>query len=167
MKAAKLLFGAIIAIVLLGLYAFSLLEAIGLALDHLPDAVPKPLPEGATAPPVPQLGVGVSRTLATVGGLVSALVIAVLAISKPGEAPAEGALAAAVAPGAAPPGDTARLVAGIISSIYVLVWIALGVAAYVVGELIAPGVVPALTDFGQAWLGLAVAAGYSYFGLSR
>ena len=30
-----------------------------------------------------------------------------------------------------------------------------------------PDKVKALTDFGQTWLGLAVAAGYAYFGIGR
>jgi hypothetical protein len=41
----------------------------------------------------------------------------------------------------------------------------MGVWAFYVGELKLPGKVPELTNFAQAWLGLAVAAGYSYFGL--
>ena len=63
----KALFGSIVAAVLLALYAYSVQQAIDLAL-----IVPKP---GET---LPELNPGVSRTLATVGGLVSALVIAEL-----------------------------------------------------------------------------------------
>jgi hypothetical protein len=44
-------------------------------------------------------------------------------------------------------------------------WIGMGFAAFVVGELWFPDKVPALTTFAEAWLGLAVAAGYAYFGI--
>ena len=145
----KLLFGALIAIILLGLYAYSLIEAIQLALSDQP---------GAFSP-------GLSHTLATVGGLVSALVIAELAITKPGDKPGVRELVAAD-PAAPAPSARAKRTAGLIGVIYVLVWIALGLAAYVVGAMLHPEKVQALTDFGQSWLGLAVAAGYSYFGIS-
>jgi hypothetical protein len=48
---------------------------------------------------------------------------------------------------------------------YVLVWVVVGLVAFVVGTLNHPGQVQPLTDLGQAWLGLAVAAAYSYFGV--
>lgn len=154
MKDPKFLFGALIAIILLGLYAFSLGDAIQLALREVP--------KGATPD---KLLPGVGTTLSTVGGLVSALVIAVLAISKPGEQPGQRVLANAN-PNVEPSATEMRVV-GLISSIYVLVWILFGLAAYIVGEMLRQDAVPALTDFARAWLGLAVAAGYSYFGLKQ
>ena len=145
---AKLLFGAVIAIILLGLYGFSLIVAIRLALSA-----------GGG-----DLNSGISYTLATVGGLVSALVITELSISKPGESP--GARLFESADPNAPRSEVSSSgTAGMISIIYVLVWILLGLAAFVVGVLLRPDVVKALTDFGQAWLGLAVAAAYAYFGV--
>jgi hypothetical protein len=145
----RLLFGGIIALVLLALYAYALVEAIRLALSPHPA----------------DLGSGLSYTLSTIGGLVSALVITELAITRPGDPPGVRSL---IAPANQPPPapSTTRTV-GIIGLIYVLVWIALGVAAYVVGAMQHPEKVKALTDFGQAWVGLAVAAAYAYFGINR
>ena len=141
MKNAKVLFGTIIVFILLGLYVYSLWTAISLAYWG-PNAVEK-LPEG------------VSRTMATVGGLVSALVIAQLAATNPGE-PLTGT---SVLPGV---GDWIVPFAKVT---YVLVWTVMGLAAFVVGELWFPDKVGALTTFAEAWLGLAVAAGYAYFGI--
>jgi len=155
MKDPRVLFGSIIALILLGLYAFSLIEAIKLALLEI-----------APGAPNPELNPGLSHTLATVGGLVSALVIAELAISKPGEAPAARVLAPSN-PNAPPPTPTTERTFSVISLLYVLAWILLGLVAYVVGAMLHPGKVQALTDFGQAWLGLAVAAAYAYFGINR
>jgi hypothetical protein len=149
----KALFGAMVAAVLLALYGYSLLQAIELART-----VPRP---GET---LPELNPGIGRTLATVGGLVSALVIAELAITDPGKAFSARAIVPRKADGT-PPASGVQNWLEWLSAAYVLVWILLGVAAFVVGEIWYPGKVPALTDFAQAWLGLAVAAAYSYFGI--
>ena len=153
MSNAKLMFGALISVILLGLYAFSLIDAIQLAYSVSPKTVA-------------ELDPGIAHTLTIVGGLVSALVIAELAISKPGDPPGARLLVSA-APGAPAPSSSAIKAVAVISIIYVMVWILLGLAAYVVGEMLRPGTVRALTDFGQAWLGLAVAAGYAFFGMKQ
>ena len=49
--------------------------------------------------------------------------------------------------------------------VYLAVWTLAGLAAFVVG-LRHPDVLQPLTDLGQSWLGLAVAAGYAYFQIS-
>jgi hypothetical protein len=98
-----------------------------------------------------------AQALSLIGGLVSALVIAELAIAKPGEAPARRAL----------PNDAANWAVrtvSIVSTFYVLAWIGAGLTAFMVG-LYHPKEVPPLTTLGQAWLGLAVSAAYAYFGL--
>jgi hypothetical protein len=141
MKDARLLFGTIIVSILLVLYVYSLGTAISLAYWG-PN-------------PVEELPEGISRTMATVGGLVSALVIAQLAVTKANE-PLAGT---SVFPGV---GDWAVPLAKVV---YVVMWIGMGFAAFVVGELWFPDKVPALTTFAEAWLGLAVAAGYAYFGI--
>jgi hypothetical protein len=147
MKDMKLLFGGAISLILLGLYGYALTEAVRLAL--LPGQVP--------------LKAGFAFTISTVGGLVSALVIAELAIAKPGEPPVVRALEASA--GGTPPSETTKRAVGIVSTLYVLAWILLGLLAFVVGAMLQADKVPALTDFGRSWLGLAVAAGYSYFGI--
>jgi hypothetical protein len=146
MRDLRFSFGATIAIVLLGIYAYAVIEAIRVALSDTPG----------------NLGIGFSYTLEIVGGLVSALVVVELAITKPGDA--IGVRSAAAATNEVATVEENRA-AAIIGTVYVLVWILVGLAAYVVGAMLYPDKVKALTDFGQTWLGLAVAAGYAYFGI--
>jgi len=144
----KLLFGGLIAVILLGLYVFAVVYAIMVVL-------------GISAGPFTD---GFAATMTTVGGLVSALVIAELAVTKPGEAPVARALAPA---GGDPASPTAMNVLTGVTGVYLLVWVIIGLAAYVVGAMLHPGKLQHLTDLGQAWLGLAVASAYAYFGISR
>jgi hypothetical protein len=101
--------------------------------------------------------VGMAGTLSLIGGLVSALVIAELAITTPGKP-----LLARAHQGSS---ALSSWVLRGLTSLYLLVWAFTGVAAFVVGTMKHPGVLQPLTDLGQAWLGLAVAAGYAYFGI--
>ena len=140
----KLIFGGAIALVLLGLYIYSVVFAVMLAES----------PEGGT------LNSGMLLALTTIGGLVSALVIAQLAVTKPGEAPVVRTLTTAQQGSAA----TVTIVTWVAWA-YVAAWIVLGVIAFVVGAMMYPGKVQSLTDLGQSWLGLAVPAAYAYFGL--
>jgi hypothetical protein len=146
MQDYKSVIGSIIVTVVLIVFVYSVGAAIDLANNG--------------SHPVEVLPDGISRTMATVGGLVSALVIAQLAVTEPGGVTAAGSTVTS--------GRLAKLVDTALPFAragYVLVWILVGCAAFVVGELWYPGKVPALTTFAQAWLGLAVAAGYDYFGL--
>ena len=143
----RVLAGAIIALILLGLYTFSVGYAAMLAMGRVP------------GPPTD----GIIVCITTIGGLVSALVIAELAITTPDKDHrgienfgSAGALT----------GSDARVV-GTVSAIYLLVWIILGLLAFIIGVMMYPDVVPALTNLGMAWLGLAVAAAYAYFGLNK
>lgn len=142
----KLLFGGLVATILLGLYVYSVYVAVSLAGG-----------ETATA-----FNLGYASTMTTVGGLVSALVIAELAITEPGEVPAARAVG--------PQDDMSprvRLGLRVVTTIYLLVWLATGLTAYIVGVMWHPGALQPLTDLGQAWLGLAVTAAYAYLGISR
>jgi len=148
----KLVFGGLIAVILLGLYAYAVLFAISVV-----DCVST---TGCSALTAASFTGGFASTMTTVGGLVSALVIAELAITKPGEAPVARALAASAS---AKTTNALKVVTGV----YLLTWVALGLSAYVVGVMWHPDVLKPLTDLGQAWLGLAVAAGYAYFGIDQ
>lgn len=145
----KHLFGGLIAVVLLGLYLHLMLLAIKVALCVST--------AGCTAYPDHYFNAGMEQALSIIGGLVSALVIAVLAVTPSGEAPMARALAPDVSPWVL---QTVKIVSGL----YVLAWIGAGFAAFYVG-LYHPKALPALTTLGQAWLGLAVSAAYAYFGL--
>jgi hypothetical protein len=98
---------------------------------------------------------GLIYVLTLVGGLVSALVVANLTITKPGENPAMIAQL----------GGGKNTFAKVAVWSYLLLWTIIGLAALIVGVLICPDISKTLSDFGTTWLGLAVAAGYAYFGI--
>jgi len=148
----KLIFGGVVAVILLGLYAYAVLLAISVVVCANAS--------GCSAPTMASFTAGFAGTMTTVGGLVSALVIAELAVTKPGEAPMARVIDAAASVGAI---NALKVVTGI----YLLVWVALGVSAYVVGVMQHPDTLKPLTDLGQSWLGLAVAAAYAYFGIDQ
>lgn len=142
-------FGGAIAVVLLGIYVYLIVTGIQVA-ECVATA-------GCTAYPASGFNDVMAQSLEIIGGLVSALVIAELAITRSGGVPAEHVLPANATP-------RARLVLKVITGIYVLVWLAAGLAALLVG-MHHPKALQPLTSIGQAWLGLAVAAAYAYFGL--
>jgi hypothetical protein len=142
----KLIFGGAIAAILLGLYVYLVGSAISVV-----SCTPQPAClEEFTKP--------MASAMALIGGLVSALVIAELAITKPGEAPVARAISADAS-------DARKTTVQILTFGYLAVWTLAGLAAFVVG-LRYPDVLESLTALGQSWLGLAVAAGYAYFGIS-
>jgi hypothetical protein len=145
------LFGGLIALILLGLYVYAVLFAI-LIVNCLST-------EGCSRFTSANFTTGFAATLSTVAGLVSALVIAVLAITKPGDTPGVKLLNVNATP-------KAKTTLTVVAGFYLFAWVCTGLAAYVVGAMWHPGILQPLTDLGQAWLGLAVAAAYAYFGLS-
>jgi energy-converting hydrogenase Eha subunit A len=98
-----------------------------------------------------------AQTLTVIGALVSALIVAELAITKPGEKP----MARSVGADAASPRPSLLKV---ITAIYIIVWLITGLAAFLKG-MYHPKILPPFTSVGQSWLGLAVAAAYAYFGI--
>jgi len=144
----QLVFGGLISVVLLGVYVHLVRTAVNVVYCVAP---------ACTKYPSDYFNEGMAQALSVIGGLVSALVIAELAITKPGEAPARRALGDAAS-------NLAVRIVSIIAIIYVLVWIGAGLTAFLVG-LYHPRALPPLTTLGQAWLGLAVSAAYAYFGL--
>ena len=145
----QMLFGGFISVILLGMYAHLVRVAVKVVYCVAET--------GCTAYPATYFNEGMAQALSIIGGLVSALVIAQLAITKPGQAPGTRVLA----PGASP---LAVHTVTIVSVFYVLVWIGAGFTAFAVG-LYHPKELPALTTLGQAWLGLAVSAAYAYLGI--
>jgi hypothetical protein len=148
----KLVFGGLIAIILLGLYAFATVYAILATLC---------IGSGPCGDYSKDLNEGVVTVLNLVGGLVSALVIAQLAVTDPKGIPGTGLMAFDEAT------DSTKNLVKVISTAYVAVWVACGLASLIVGYLKYPNVVPQLTAAAKSWLGLAVAAAYSYLGLKQ
>lgn len=137
-------FGGVIAFILLGLYVYLFMEALSVV-----GCTPQPGCLGG-------FNERMAAALALIGGLISALVVAELAITKPGEAP----MARALDPQAPP--STSRTVK-ILTATYLAVWTLVGLIAFVIG--LRSTELQAISDLGQAWFGLAVAAGYAYFGI--
>lgn len=148
MKNLKLIMGGLIAVALLGLYVYSVVEAVILV-------------ESAAAAGIDveadKLS-GMTQALTTIASLISALVVAELAMTPPGEIP----LGRVIDSGTS---RTTRKSVRWVVSVYLLSWVLTGVAAYIVGQMRHPGDLQPLTDLGQSWLGLAVAATYTYFGI--
>jgi hypothetical protein len=149
----KPLFGGFIAIILLCLFEYTVYEAIIVAKCVATT--------GCTTHPAADFTLGFAHAMNLIGGLVSALVIAELAVTEPGKSPV-GAAIVSVSAGR----PTLGQIAWIITVLYLLVWVFTGLAAYVVGTMWWPQALQPLTDLGQGWLGLAVAAAYAYFGIS-
>jgi hypothetical protein len=145
----KAVFGGAIAVVLLGIYV----HLISVAYKIVNCAIQS----GCTSHTVASFNDVMAQTLTVIGGLVSALVIAELAITNPGEAPIARVLSDSATP-------LSKTVLKAVTVTYVLVWLAAGLAAFMKG-MYHPQVLPPLTSVGQSWLGLAVAAAYAYFGL--
>ncbi|MEW9571540.1 hypothetical protein ABQJ54_07240 [Rhodanobacter sp. Si-c] len=145
----KMLAGGAIAVVLLVFYVLLVHSAV-----HVVNCVST---SGCTGATVASFNDVKSQAMSVLGGLVSALIISELAITKPGEAPAARILAAA--------SDRAKNVFRWTTWLYVGAWLVTGAWAFWTG-LSHPSVLPALTSVGQSWLGLAVASAYAYFGIS-
>jgi len=137
----RLIVGAAIAGTLLGLYGFVLVEAILYAKG----VMQRPPTDNAF------------WVMHAIGGLVSALVAAQLAVT-----PLTNQRARLFVLG----GAQADTPATIIALVYLGVWLVLGFAAVIFGLVNASHDVPQLADFAKAWIGLAVAAAYAFFGMS-
>ena len=138
------IFGATLAFVLLALFSGSTLSLIMKIVNE----------EGA----VVMVGTGYTYVLTTVGGLVSALVIAQLSVTKPGQAPGVGTYQ--------PESTFATYTTNSVVAIYLFIWIFTGLAALVIGVMVYPESNKTISDLGTTWLGLAVSAAYAYFGIN-
>jgi hypothetical protein len=143
------LFGGTIAVILLGIYVH-LLTVAYLIVDCASTS-------GCSSRTPADFNDVMAQTLTVISGLVSALVIAELAITKPGDAPAARAVSANLS------ARTTSIVKAV-AIIYVVVWLGAGLAAFLKG-MYHPKVLQPFTSVGQSWFGLAVAAAYAYFGI--
>lgn len=145
---AKTIMGGLLACILLGIYAFLMWLAISAAFEPNCDVVcqGKHFTDKMAA------------ALLTIGSLVSGVIIAELAITRPKETPAARFLDSSSS-------RSAVQALRIVVYAYLAVWLICGLAAFLVsltqGEVHKP-----LQDAGNAWLGLAIAAGYAFFGIA-
>jgi len=141
----KLIFGGIIAYMLLLIYG-------GIAVYIIQQVIYCSNDPSCTNV---ELHDGLIYVLTTVGGLVSALVVSKMAITAPGSDPSVFRYFEEDQPP----------VINFIVWCYLVIWTIIGLASLITGVLIFPGICKTLSAFGTTWLGLAVAAGYSYFNI--
>lgn len=148
-------FGGVIAFVLLLLYSSILIFMIIQVVQCEP----------ANAFCGESITKGMVYVVTTIGGLISALVIAQLAVTPAGEMPFVKQFedSAKMLPEDKPRIGKTGITRLIVT--YLSVWVLLGLAALVVGVVMYPDRSETISAIGNTWLGLAVAAGYSYFGI--
>ncbi len=154
-------FGGLIAFVLLFLYLFILVFMMVEAVECGKAGI-----EACKAAAIDD-NQGRIYVVATIGGLISALVIAELAVTPPGQDIAHR-FVEPHDPSVTNETPKKKIVRGVIKFFtysYLLVWVALGLASLVIGVVLFPEASITLRAMGNTWLGLAVAAGYSYFGI--
>ena len=144
---AKTIMGGLLACILLGIYAFLMWFAIAAPLGENCDLVC----QGSKFPDK------MAAALLTIGALVSGVIIAELAITRPRQTPGAHLLDSS-------PSPTATQVLKLVVFAYLAVWVISGLTAFLVG-LLKDEVHKPLLDAGNAWLGLAIAAGYAFFGI--
>lgn len=140
--------------VFVGTLAFILLLLYAITVAYMVSAV---IRAGKVDPAeaLPFTG-GLVFVVTTIGGLVSALVVATLAVTQPGESPSIRAVTAG--DGGVQHGSDVWL-----SKTYLIVWLVVGLGALVVGVMLYPDVNQTLKDIGTTWIGLAVASVLAYF----
>jgi hypothetical protein len=145
----------IIPIILLGFYVF----AVGTAVNSTLLAVRQCGTNAACADAFhSKRSDGVNLILNVVGGLVSALVVAELAVTNPGELPSAQLLKRRMT-------RSSKKLRTILSTAFIIVWILCGVISIVIYVLYPNETPSALSEFAKAWLGLALASAYSYLGI--
>ena len=158
-KNFPVIFGGIVAYVLLLLYAGTVVSMTKRVVQHGMAVAPQD-ENGRTLPKEKLVFTpGVVNIVTIIGGLVSALVVAKLAITKPGENPALVHLPADA-------GEVAQNLSMWLTCAYLVTWLVIGFIALIVGVMIFPESNATLGEIGTTWLGLAVASGYAYFGIS-
>ena len=99
-------------------------------------------------------------------GLVSALVIAELAVTPTGKDPSDR-----LVEGAADVfRESNRCLRGIIPwvpALYMIVWVIVGLSSLIIGGFVVGGAAGTLKDTGMTWFGTVITAVYTYFGLNR
>lgn len=92
-----------------------------------------------------------------VGGLVAGVIIANLALSKPGETPVTQVREISREYGK-------KLLKTVIWS-YIAVWLLIGTAVFLVGVIFFPEVNNTLNEIGKYWLGILLGSAYAWFGI--
>lgn len=92
-----------------------------------------------------------------VGGLVAGVIIANLALSKPGETPVSQVREISK--------EYGQMLMKTVIWIYIAVWLLIGIAAFLVGVIFFPEVNNTLNEIGKYWLGILLGSAYAWFGI--
>jgi hypothetical protein len=145
----QLLFGGILAVIMLGLYGYSIYEAVKLAKIC-----------GDVANCQTPLPSNISLLFNVIGGLISATVVGVLGSTNRGEFPAQKSFEKDLS-------GISATIAGYMPSVFILFWIICGLYMLVFGFLtFTNDPVPPLTAQAKAWVGTAIGAVYAYIGIN-
>jgi hypothetical protein len=150
------IFSLLLAVILLVIFGYLLWDAYDVANDVIACAT------DTVCAAAKRLGFNPQKENAfnLISGLIAAVVVAELAITAPTQLP--GLRVFAADPDAPP--QTAATAASIA---YIGAWMLAGIASFGWASLNHPDALQVLTNYGTTWLGLAVAAGYAYFGVKR
>jgi hypothetical protein len=150
------IFRGVVAYILLLLYASTVINMTKAVILHGVAEAPKD-ENGKTLSKKPlEFPAGTTYIVTMIGGLVSALVVAKLTITKPKTMPT-------VTLPDAPPWMSELFT--FLTGAYLVGWVVIGLAALIVGVMVFPDSNAILGEMGTTWLGLAVASGYAYFNL--
>ena len=147
---SQLIFGGMIAIILLGFYVWSIYDAVSVV--QCKNAMQT----------CQEFSGNMSYILNTLGALISSLVVGLLGATKPSEFPAQKLLESTLKGKLK---ETPKMIAALMPSIFILVWITCGVVTVVFGFILSNDAVPPFTAAAKAWFGVAIASVYAYFGL--
>jgi uncharacterized membrane protein len=98
-------------------------------------------------------------TANVVGGLVAAVIVANLAISKPGETPLSQVKVMSQ--------EYGKSFMSTIIWIYIIIWLIVGLGAFFVGVIQRPEVSENLNEIGKSWLGILLGSTYAWFGIDH
>lgn len=166
-KSGVKIFGAVLAFILLFLYAATVFMMIG--------AVVRCQAENESAGPADtvlaldeciagEVTGGMEYIVTTVAGLVSAVVVAQLAVTPRGQSPTTG-LVPKPKPGEEDKSPWPRRLASAVVWFYLGIWLATGLSSLVVGVMLYTDAYSTLSDLGTTWLGLAVSGTLAYLGI--
>ncbi len=150
---SQLIFGGMIAIILLGFYVWSIVDAV------LVVQCKRELGENCKE----VFSNNMSYILNTLGALISSTVVGVLGATKPSELPAQSIVEKSLKGNLT---ATANRFAALMPTIFILVWIVCGVITVIYGFMLSDAdYVASFTAAAKAWFGVAIAAVYAYFGI--
>ena len=144
----QLLFGGLLATILLGFYIWSIVDAVSIA---------RACKIGSNC--TEQFSSGMSFLLNSLGGLIAATVVGVLGATQTGEFPAKKTFERNLT-------GIVKTIAAYMPSVYILFWIVCGVIMVIYGFITYPEAVAPLSAQAKVWLGTAIAAVYAYFGIT-